>query len=75
MNKFTKYSYYLPIREMKQELAHQLFHFKTRKIRFLTMYHEHMKQCYGYLVTDCTPQYPSKIKICVDVFFSEQLTW
>ena len=27
-----------------------------------------MKQCYGYLVIDCVPQYHSEIKVCVDVF-------
>ena len=34
---------------------------------------EHMKQCYGYLVIDCTPQYPSEIKVCADIF-PRQLT-
>ena len=49
-------------------LAYQHFHSKTKKNRFLTMYDEHMKQCYGYLVIDCTPQYPSKIKVLL-IFF------
>ena len=49
-------------------LVHQLLILK-QKNRFLTMYDEHMKQCYGYLVIDCTPQYPSEIKVCADVFF------
>ena len=42
-------------------LAHKLFHSKTKKNKFLTMYDEDMKQRYGYLVIDCTPQYPSEI--------------
>ena len=29
-------------------LAHQLFHSKTKKNKFLSMYDEHMKQCYAY---------------------------
>ena len=41
-------------------LAHQLFHSK--------MHDEHMKQCYAYLVIDCTPQCPSEIKACADIF-------
>ena len=49
-------------------LAHQLFHSKTKKNKFLTMYDKHMKQHYGYLVIDCTPQYPSEIKVHVDIF-------
>ena len=32
------------------------------------MYKEHMKQHYGYLVIDCTPQYPSEIKVHADIF-------
>ena len=32
------------------------------------MYNKQMKQCYAYLVIDCTPQYPSKIKVCTDIF-------
>ena len=32
------------------------------------MYDEHMKQCYGYLVIDCTPQYPLEINGCADIF-------
>ena len=32
------------------------------------MHDEYMKQCYGYLVIDCTPQYPSESKVCVDIF-------
>ena len=32
------------------------------------MYDEHMKQHYAYLVIDCTPQYPSKIKVRADIF-------
>ena len=55
-------------------LAHQLFYSKTKKNRFLTIYYEHMKQHYGYLVIDCTPQYPSKIKVCPDIF-CRQLTY
>ena len=54
-------------------LAHQLFHSKTKK-KCLAMYNEHMKQCYAYLVIDCTPQYPSKIKVCTDIF-PGQLTY
>ena len=27
------------------------------------MYDEHMKQPYVYLVIDCTPQYPTEIKV------------
>ena len=38
------------------------------------MYDEHMKQHYGYLVIDCTPQYSSKIKVRADIF-PEQLTY
>ena len=38
------------------------------------MYDEHMKQCYGYLAVDCTPQYPSEIKVCANIF-SGQLTY
>ena len=38
------------------------------------MYDEHMKQCYAYLVIDCTPQYPSKIKVHADIF-PGQLTY
>ena len=49
-------------------LAYQPFCSKTKRNRFLTMYDEHMKQCYGYLVIDCTPQYPFKIKVCADIF-------
>ena len=52
-------------------LAHQLFHSKNK---FLSMYDEHMKQCYAYLVIDCTPQYPSEIKVHADIF-QGQLTY
>ena len=38
------------------------------------MYDEHMKQQYGYLVIDCTPQYPSEIKVHADIF-PGQLTY
>ena len=38
------------------------------------MYDEHMKQRYAYLVIDCTPQYPSEIKVCTDIF-PGQLTY
>ena len=38
------------------------------------MYNKHMKLHYGYLVTDCTPQYPSKIKVHTDIF-PDQLTY
>ena len=55
-------------------LAHQLFHSKTKKNKFLSMYDEHVKQRYAYLVIDCTPQYPSKIKVCTDIF-PGQLTY
>ena len=55
-------------------LVHQLFHSETDKKKFLTMYDEHMKQCYAYLVIDCTPQYPSEIKVCTDIF-PRQLTY
>ena len=55
-------------------LAHQLFHSKTKKNKFLTMYDEHMKQRYRYLVIDCTPQYPSEIKVHADIF-PGQLTY
>ena len=55
-------------------LAHQPFCSKTTKNRFLTMYDEHMKQCYGYIVIDCTPQYPSEIKVYTDIFCG-QLTY
>ena len=43
-------------------LAHRLFHSKTKK------------KCYAYLVIDCTPQYPSGIKVCTDIF-PGQLTY
>ena len=33
-----------------------------------------MKQCYAYLVIDCTPQYPSEIKVRAD-FFPGQLSY
>ena len=57
-------------------LVHQLFHSKTKKKKkkFLTMYDEHIKQCYGYLVIDCTPQYLPEIKVCADIF-PGQLTY
>ena len=55
-------------------LAHQLFLSKTKKNKFLTMYDEHMKQRYGYLVIDCTPQYSSEIKVPADIF-PGQLTY
>ena len=55
-------------------LAHQRFHSRTKKTRFLTMYNEHMKQHYGYLVIDCTPQYPSEIKVRANIF-PGQLTY
>ena len=32
------------------------------------MYDEHMKQCYAYLVIDCTAQYPSEIKVAQSLF-------
>ena len=54
-------------------LVHQLFCSKTKK-KFLSMYDEHMEQCYPYLVIDCTPQYPSKIKVRADIF-PGQLTY
>ena len=38
------------------------------------MYDEHMKQRYACLVIDCAPQYPSKIKVCTDIFLG-QLTY
>ena len=38
------------------------------------MYDEHMKQSYAYLVIDCAPQYPSKIKVHTDIF-PGQLTY
>ena len=38
------------------------------------MYNEHIKQCYAYLVIDCRPQHPSKIKVCADIF-PGQLTY
>ena len=38
------------------------------------MYDEHMKQHYGYLVIDCTPQYHSEIKVHADIF-PGQLTY
>ena len=55
-------------------LAHQLFHLETKKNKFLTMYDEHMKQRYAYLVIDCTPQYPMEIKVRADIF-PGQLTY
>ena len=55
-------------------LAHQLFHSKTKKNKFLTMYDEHMKLRYAYLVIDCTPQYPTEIKVRADIF-PGQLTY
>ena len=55
-------------------LVHQPLHSKTKQNRFLTMYDEHMKQCYRYLVIYCTPQYSSKIKVHADLF-SGQLTY
>ena len=55
-------------------LAHQLFCSKIKKNRFFSMNDEHMKQRYAYLVIDCTPQYPSKIKVCADIF-PGQLTY
>ena len=55
-------------------LAHQLFCSKMKTNKFLSMYDEHMKQCYAYLAIDCTPQYPSKIKVCADIF-PGQLTY
>ena len=55
-------------------LAHQLIHSKMKKNKFLSMYDEHMKQHYTYLVIDCTPQYPSEIKVHADIFPS-QLTY
>ena len=55
-------------------LAHQLFHSKTKKNKFLTMYDKHMKQRYGYLVIYCIPQYPSEIKVRADIF-PGQLTY
>ena len=55
-------------------LAHQLFCSKTKKNKFLSMYDEHMIQHYAYLVIDCTPQYPSKIKVHADIF-PGQLTY
>ena len=70
------FTYYLQIRDEAQVsiLAHQLFHSKTKKNKFLSMYDEHMKQRYAYLVIDCTPQYPSKIKVHADIF-PGQLTY
>ena len=38
------------------------------------MYDEHMKQRYAYIVIDCIPQYPSKIKVRADIF-PGQLTY
>ena len=32
------------------------------------MYDEHMNQHYAYLVIDCTPQYPSEIKVRAELF-------
>ena len=55
-------------------LAHQLFCSKTKKNKFLTMYDEHMKQQYGYLVIDCTPQDPSETKVHANIF-TGQLTY
>ena len=50
-------------------LAHQLFHSKTKKK--LISYHV---QRYAYLVIDCTPQYPTEIKVRADIF-PGQLTY
>ena len=55
-------------------LVHQLFHSKMKKNKFLSMYNEHMKQHFAYLGIDCAPQYPSKIKVCTDIF-PGQLTY
>ena len=55
-------------------LVHQLFCSKMKKDKFLSMYDEHMKQRYAYLVIDCTPQYPSKNKVRTDIF-PGQLTY
>ena len=49
-------------------LVHQHFCSKTKKNKFLSMYDEHMKQHYAYLVIDCTPQYPSEIKVRANIF-------
>ena len=70
------FTYYSLIRDEAQVsvLAHQLSHSKTKKNKFLTMYDEHMKQRYGYLVIDCTPQYHSEIKVHADIF-PGQLTY
>ena len=38
------------------------------------MYNEHMKQCYAYLVIDCTSQYLFEIKVRADIF-PGQLTY
>ena len=49
-------------------LAHQLFRSKMKKNKFLSMYNEHMKQRYAYLVIDCTPQFLPKLKYML-IFF------
>ena len=43
--------------------AHQLFHSKRKKKRFLDIYDEHMKNQFAYLAINCTPQFPPEMKV------------
>ena len=48
--------------------AHQLFCSKRKKKCFLDVYDEHMKNRFAYPATDCTPQFPPKIKVRANIF-------
>lgn len=52
-------------------LANQLYRESRRKKRFLSVYDEHMKNTYAYLVIDCTPDHPSDIKVRTNIFPGE----
>ena len=47
--------------------AHQLFHSKRKKKCFLDVYDEHMKNQFTYLAINCTPQFPTEIKVLAEL--------